>query len=81
MGGDHKRAACRALDDQRIPNDIFRVLRSGRRGRICPAPRPPIASMVGEKAGVGDRLRDVIVEASGGGEVQMIGASIVRVHD
>ena len=37
--------------------------------------------MVGEKAGVGDRLRDVIVEAPGGGEVQMIDTSIVRVHD
>ena len=72
------------VDDRRVLNGIFWVLRSGAPWADLPeryGPRTTVYNRFNRwrKAGVWDRLMDAIVEAHNG-EVQMIDTSIVRVH-
>src|SRR5271166_3418272 len=72
------------VDDRRVLNGIFWVLRSGAPWADVPeryGPRTTVYNRFNRwrKAGVWDRLMDAIVEAHDG-EVQMIDTSIVRVH-
>ncbi len=72
------------VDDRRVLNGIFWVLRSGAPWADLPeryGPRTTVYNRFNRwrKAGVWDRLMDAIVEAHDG-EVQMIDTSIVRVH-
>ena len=80
---DKPRGAPR-VDDRRVLNGIFWVLRSGAPWADLPeryGPRTTVYNRFNRwrKAGVWDRLMDAIVEAHEG-EVQMIDTSIVRVH-
>jgi transposase len=72
------------VDDRRVLNGIFWVLRSGAPWADVPeryGPRTTVYNRFNRwrKAGVWDRLMDAIVAAHDG-EVQMIDTSIVRVH-
>jgi transposase len=72
------------VDDRRVLNGIFWVLRSGAPWADLPeryGPRTTVYNRFNRwrKAGVWDRLMDVIVKAHDG-QVQMIDTSIVRVH-
>lgn len=72
------------VDDRRVLNGIFWVLRSGAPWADLPeryGPRTTVYNRFNRwrKAGVWDRLMDAIVETHDG-EVQMIDTSIVRVH-
>ena len=72
------------VDDRRVLNGIFWVLRSGAPWADLPeryGPRTTVYNRFNRwrKAGVWDRLMDAIVAAHDG-EVQMIDTSIVRVH-
>ena len=72
------------VDDRRVLNGIFWVLRSGSPWRDVPERFGPYTTVYNRfnrwrKAGVWDRLMDAIVQAHDG-KVQMIDSSIVRVH-
>ncbi len=72
------------VDDRRVLNGIFWVLRSGAPWDDLPeryGPRTTVYNRFNRwrKAGVWDRLMDAIVKAHDG-DVQMIDTSIVRVH-
>jgi transposase len=72
----------RRKDDRRVMNGIFWVLRAP--WRDLPERYGPYTTAYNRfnrwrKAGVWDRLMDVVTKAHGG-EVQMIDSSIVRVH-
>jgi transposase len=72
------------VDDRRVLNGIFWVLRSGAPWADLPeryGPRTTVYNRFNRwrKAGVWDRLMDAIVAAHDG-DVQMIDSSIVRVH-
>jgi transposase len=72
------------VDDRRVLNGIFWVLRSGAPWADLPERYGPRTTVYNRfirwrKAGVWDRLMDAIVETHDG-EVQMIDTSIVRVH-
>lgn len=72
------------VDDRRVLNGIFWVLRSGAPWGDLPeryGPRTTVYNRFNRwrKAGVWDRLMDAIVEAHDG-DVQMIDSSVVRVH-
>jgi len=74
----------RRKDDRRVLNGIFWALRTGAPWRDLPEHYGPYTTAYNRfnrwrKAGVWDRLMDVITKAHGG-EVQMIDSSIVRVH-
>jgi transposase len=72
------------VDDRRVLNGIFWVLRSGAPWGDLPeryGPRTTVYNRFNRwrKAGVWDRLMDAIVK-SHDGDVQMIDSSVVRVH-
>ena len=72
------------VDDRRVLNGIFWVLRSGAPWRDLPERYGPRTTCYNRfvrwrKAGVWDRLMDAITKAHDG-TVQMIDTSIVRVH-
>ena len=72
------------VDDRRVLNGIFWVLRSGAPWGDLPeryGPRTTVYNRFNRwrKAGVWDRLMDAIVKAHDG-DVQMIDTSVVRVH-
>ena len=72
------------VDDRRVLNGIFWVLRSGAPWRDLPERYGPRTTCYNRfnrwcKAGVWDRLMDAITEAYDG-DVQMIDSSSVRVH-
>ena len=72
------------VDDRRVLNGIFWVLRSGAPWRDLPEHYGPRTTCYNRfvrwrKAGVWDRLMDAIVTTHDG-QVQMIDSSIVRVH-
>jgi transposase len=72
------------VDDRRVLNGIFRVLRSGARWADLPGRYGPPTTIYNRfnrwrKAGMWDRLMDAITKAYDG-KVQMIDTSIVRVH-
>ena len=72
------------VDDRRVLNGIFWVLRSGARWADLPERYGPPTTIYNRfnrwrRAGVWDRLMDAIVAAHDG-RVQMIDTSIVRVH-
>ncbi|MER8824832.1 IS5 family transposase [Mesorhizobium sp. M0991] len=72
------------VDDRRVMNGIFWVLRSGARWADLPARYGPPTTIYNRfnrwrKAGVWNRLMDAIATAHDG-KIQMIDTSIVRVH-
>lgn len=72
------------VDDRRVLNGIFWVLRSGARWADVPERYGPPTTIYNRfnrwrKAGVWDRLMDAITEAYEG-DVQMVDTSVVRVH-
>ena len=72
------------VDDRRVLNGIFWVLRSGAPWRDLPERYGPYTTAYNRfnrwrKAGIWDGMMDVITQAHDG-EVQMIDTSIVRVH-
>jgi transposase len=72
------------VDDRRVLNGIFWVLRSGARWADLPERYGPPTTIYNRfnrwrKAGVWDRLMDAITKAHDG-NVRMIDTSIVRVH-
>ena len=72
------------VDDRRVLNGIFWVLRSGAPWRDLPERYGPYTTCYNRfnrwrKAGVWDRLRDAITAAYDG-NIQMIDTSVVRVH-
>jgi len=72
------------LDDRRVMNGIFWVLRTGAPWRDLPERYGPYTTAYNRfnrwrKAGVWDRLMDAVTKAHGG-QVQMIDSSSVRVH-
>jgi transposase len=72
------------VDDRRVLNGIFWMLRSGAPWRDLPERYGPRTTCYNRfvrwrKAGVWDRLMDAITKAHDG-NVQMIDTSIVRVH-
>ena len=72
------------VDDRRVLNGIFWVLRSGAHWADVPARYGPPTTIYNRfnrwrKAGVWDRLMDAITKAYDG-DVQMIDTSVVRVH-
>jgi transposase len=72
------------VDDRRVLNGIFWVLRSGARWADLPARYGPPTTIYNRfnrwrKAGVWDRLMDAITKAHDA-RVQMIDTSVVRVH-
>jgi transposase len=79
-----ERPGPRRKDDRGVMNGIFWVLRTGAPWRDLPERYGPYTTAYNRfnrwrKAGVWDRLMDVVTKAHGG-EVQMIDSSIVRVH-
>ena len=77
------RAASR-VDDRRVLNGIFYILRSGSPWADLPERYGPCTTVYNRfnrwrKAGVWDRLMDAIISAHDG-KVQMIDSSVVRVH-
>lgn len=72
------------VDDRRVLNGIFWVLRSGAPWRDLPERYGPRTTCYNRfrrwtKAGVWDRIMDAITEAYDG-DIQMIDSSSVRVH-
>ena len=73
------------VNDRRVLNGIFWVLRSGaRHGAICRRPLVPvrpatIASFAGRGGGVSDHIMDALAAAHDAA-VQMIETSLVHVH-
>src|SRR5580693_5059805 len=72
------------VNDRRVLNGIFWVLRTGAPWRDLPERYGPYTTAYNRfnrwrKAGVWDRLMDAVTKAHGG-EVQMIDSSIVWVH-
>lgn len=72
------------VDDRRVLNGIFWILRSGSPWRDLPERYGPYTTAYNRfnrwrKAGVWDKLMDAIIAAHDG-KVQMIDSSIVRVH-
>ena len=72
------------VDDRRVLNGIFYILRSGSPWADLPERYGPYTTVYNRfnrwrKAGIWDRLMDAIVKAHDG-KVQMIDSSIVRVH-
>ncbi len=72
------------VDDRRVLNGIYWVLRTGALWRDLPARYGPYTTCYNRfnrwrKAGVWDRIMDAIIEAYDG-EVQMIDSTVVRVH-
>jgi len=72
------------VDDRRVLNGIFWILRSGSPWADLPERYGPPTTIYNRfnrwrKAGVWDELMDAIIKAHDG-EVQMIDSSIVRVH-
>jgi len=72
------------VDDRRVLNGIFWVLRSGAPWRDVPERYGPYTTAYNRfnrwrKAGVFDRLMDAVIKAHDG-KVQMIDSSSVRVH-
>jgi transposase len=72
------------VDDRRVLNGIFWVLRSGARWSDVPERYGPPTTIYNRfnrwrKKGVWDRLMDEITKAHKG-DVQMIDSSVVRVH-
>jgi transposase len=72
------------VDDRRVLNGIFWVLRSGAPWADLPARYGPPTTIYNRfnrwrKAGVWDRLMDAVTKAHDGA-VQMIDTSVVRVH-
>ena len=74
----------RRVDDRRVLNGIFWVLRTGAPWRDLPeryGPRTTVYNRFNRwsKAGVWDRIMDAISEAYDG-DLQMIDSSVIRVH-
>ena len=72
------------VDDRRVLNGIFYILRSGSPWADLPERYGPCTTVYNRfnrwrKAGVWDRLMDAIISAHDG-KVQMIDSSVVRVH-
>lgn len=72
------------VDDRRVLNGIFWVLRSGSPWRDLPERYGPYTTVYNrfnrwQKAGIWDTLMDAIIKAHDG-RVQMIDSSVVRVH-
>ena len=72
------------VDDRRVLNGIFWVLRSGSPWRELPERYGPYTTCYNRfrrwtKAGVWDRIMDAITDAHGG-DVRMIDGTSVRVH-
>ena len=72
------------VDDRRVLNGIFYVLRSGSPWRDVPERYGPPTTVYNRfnrwrKAGIWDKLMDAFIEAHDG-KVQMIDSSVVRVH-
>ena len=72
------------VDDRRVLNGIFWILRSGSPWRDLPERYGPYTTAYNRfnrwrKAGVWDRLMDAVIKAHDG-KVQMIDSSVVRVH-
>ena len=72
------------VDDRRVMNGIFWVLRTGAPWRDLPARYGPYTTCDNRfnrwrQAGVWDRLMAAVVETLAG-EVQMIDSSLIRVH-
>ena len=72
------------VDDRRVLNGIFWVLRSGAPWRDLPERYGPYTTCYNRfvrwrRAGVWDRLMDAITAAYNG-DIQMIDSSVVRVH-
>ena len=72
------------VDDRRVLNGIFWVLRAGSPWRDLPERYGPSTTVYNRfnrwrKAGIWDRLMDAVIKAHDG-KVQMIDSSIVRVH-
>ena len=72
------------VDDRRVLNGIFWVLRSGSPWRDLPERYGPYTTCYNRfrrwtKAGVWDRIMDAITDAHGG-DVRMIDGTSVRVH-
>src|SRR5262247_1957770 len=72
------------VDDRRVLNGIFWILRSGSPWRDLPERYGPYTTAYNRfnrwrKAGIWDKLMDAVIKAHDG-KVQMIDSSIVRVH-
>jgi len=72
------------VDDRRILNGMFWILRTGSPWRDLPERYGPYTTVYNRfnrwrKAGVWDRLMDAVIKAHDG-KVQMIDSSVVRVH-
>ncbi len=69
------------VDDRRVLNGIFWVLRSGAPWRDLPERYGPYTTCYNRwrKAGVWGRIMDAVSEAYDG-DIQMIDSSVVRVH-
>ena len=72
------------VDDRRVLNGIFCVLRSGSPWRDLPERYGPCTTVYNRfnrwrKAGIWDKLMDAVIKAHDG-KVQMIDSSVVRVH-
>jgi transposase len=72
------------VDDRRVLNGIFWILRSGSPWADLPERYGPPTTVYNRfnrwrKAGIWDKLMDAIIEAQDG-KVQMIDSSVVRVH-
>ena len=72
------------VDDRRVLNAIFWVLRSGSPWRDLPERYGPSTTVYNRfnrwrKAGIWDRLMNAVIKAHNG-KVQMIDSSVVRVH-
>ncbi len=80
----NKSRGVKRVDDRRVLNGIFWVLRSGAPWRDLPERYGPYTTCYNRfnrwrKAGVWDRIMDTITEAYDG-NIQMIDSSVVRVH-
>ena len=80
----NKTRGVRRVNDRRVLNGIFWVLRSGAPCATCQRPMVPvplvtIASFVGERAGVWDQITGALA-AGHDVAVRMIDTSVVRVH-
>jgi transposase len=80
----HKARGIPRVDDRRVLNGIFWVLRSGSPWADVPERYGPPTTIYNRfnrwrKAGIWDRLMDAIVAAHEG-QVQMLDTSVVRVH-
>ncbi len=80
----NKPRGVRHVDDRRVPNGIFWMLRSGSAWRNLPKRYGPKATCYNRfvrwrKAGVWDRLMDAITAAYDG-DIQMIDSTSIRAH-